>query len=501
MTSARNEHGISFVPAVQRTRRSRARRLIAVTAVVAVIGVACGRSDDTTANGDDSTSGAPGTTSATTAPSGPAPGEFGDIGAVCGPAPEGASLGATDVGVTADSVQIGAIADPGFSGRPGLNQEFFDTAEAFTKWCNEAGGIYGRKIELKERDAKLTEFQPRMIEACDEGDFMLVGGGGVFDDQGQKERLACGLPTIAGMLVNPPAAEGDLAMVPLANPADTMLVGDLPWLEEKFPEAVKKVGILTGGVAVTITASERAKEAMKAHGWEFVYDEQFNPAGESSWRGFVEGMKSAGVRAVVWTADPSALVSLLKEMDELEFHPDFVRGASNLYDALLLGEAGAAADNLYLAGTQYPFLDPELAAENPATQQYLDIIDSYDPGGKVASLGVTGFSAWLLWARSAQACGADLTRDCVWEHAKSESEWTGGGLHARQNLAEKIATECFYEIAAIDGEWTYPDVGANEGIFNCGPDNVMEMQGDYGEGAKCENPAFADDPKPSRCAS
>ena len=70
----------------------------------------------------------------------------------------------------------------------------FDTAEAFTKWCNEHGGINGRKIVLKERDAKLTEFQQRVIEACDEGDFMSVGGGAVFDDTGQTDRLACGLP-------------------------------------------------------------------------------------------------------------------------------------------------------------------------------------------------------------------------------------------------------------------------------------------------------------------
>ena len=29
----------------------------------------------------------------------------------------------------------------------------------------------------------------------------------------------------------------------------------------------------------------------------------------------------------------------------------------------------------------YPFLDPEQAKKNEATQQYLDLIHQYDPGG------------------------------------------------------------------------------------------------------------------------
>ena len=64
--------------------------------------------------------------------------------------------------MTADSIQVSTFSDPGFQGRLGLNQEMFDTAEAFSKWCNDHGGINGRKIVLKERDAKLTEFQQRV---------------------------------------------------------------------------------------------------------------------------------------------------------------------------------------------------------------------------------------------------------------------------------------------------------------------------------------------------
>lgn len=491
----RNAQSRSGAP--RRRSRGYGFRLLSVLAATTLVASGCGR-DDTTAVVDDDTtvpSGAP-----TTAPAGAAAGEFGDLGAVCGPAPEGATLEATDVGITADSIQIGTIADPGFSGRPGLNQDIFDSAEAFTKWCNEAGGISGRKIVLKQRDAKLTEYQARMIEACDQGDFMLVGGGGVFDDQGQPERLSCSLPNIPAFVTNPQAIGADLVVAPLPNDFQTLPVGDMRWLAEQYPEATKKVGLLVAGVAVTMTVAERTKEAMRELGWEVVYEEKYNAAGEASWRGYAEGLKSSGARALVWFADPGNLAGVLKAMAEIEYHPDFVRGVGNLYDPLLLAEAGQAADNLFIQGTHYPFLDAELAAENPATMQYLEIIDEYDPGGKVANLGLAGFSAWLLFARAASECGADLTRDCVWEHASQIEEWTGGGLHARQDLTANRSSECFVEIEATDGEFRIVDVGANEGIFHCAEENVVDLRGDYGEGVRCANPAFADDPKPSNCS-
>ncbi len=147
-------------------------------------------------------------------------------------------------------------------------------------------------------------------------------------------------------------------------------------------------------------------------------------------------------------------------MDEIEYHPDFVRGATNLYDTVLLSEAGKAADNVFISGSSYPFLDPELAAQNPATQQYLDIMDEYDPGGKVADLGIAAFSAWLLFARSASACGDDLTRDCVWAEVTAVRDWSGGGLHATQDISGGRAAGCFVEIEASRGEFVLPDIGA-----------------------------------------
>ena len=69
------------------------------------------------------------------------------------------------------------MADPGFEGRQGLNQEIFDSSEAFVEWCNSHGGINGRQINLTLYDAAVSDCNPGWA-AC-ENEFLMVGSGAV----------------------------------------------------------------------------------------------------------------------------------------------------------------------------------------------------------------------------------------------------------------------------------------------------------------------------------
>jgi ABC-type branched-subunit amino acid transport system substrate-binding protein len=472
--------------------------LVVVTLVV-LVASGCGRDNETT---DAAPEGETTTTAAAADAQGLDAGAFGDLGVICQPGDgDAAPADGADPGVTADSIQIGTFSDPGFSGRLGLNQELFDTAEAFTKWCNEKGGIHGRTIDLKLRDAKLTEFQQRVIEACDEGDFLSVGGGAVFDDTGQADRLACGLPVIPGYLVTATAADADLALEPVPLPGDEQPFGHLRYLAEKYPDTIENVGIFTGSLDTTIAVANRNKEAMEANGFKIVYEGQYNPQGETSWRTFIEAQRSAGVKGLYWVGEPANLAAFLTEAASVGMTYDWVTADANHYDPAIL-DAGAAAQNLYVRTVFYPFLDEEQAKENPATEQYRELINQYDEGGKIAALGAQGLSSWLLFAKAANECGAELTRDCVWEKASAITEWTGGGLHAKQNLETQCASECVAVVTVVDGNFQLvDDLEPNDGIYQCDPKNVVALMGDYGTGAKCPNPAFADDPKPSNCAN
>ena len=445
---------------------ARSRWLVCV-ALFLVLASACGRSGDKEQGGGDTT---------TTAP-GPASGSFGNLEDLCG---AGDAKGATATGVTDKEINAAVFADPGFMGRPGLNQELFDAAKVFAAWCNDAGGINGRKIVVHERDAKLTEYKQRVIESCRE-DFMMVGGGAVFDDAGQEERLKCLLPTIAGFVVTPQARGADLTVQPVPNPINALSVAASRYVAKRFPASVDHVGYLTGAVQTTKTVNDQKLEAAPTLGFKTVYSGVYNPFGEATWTPFAQQIQSNGVRGLQYTGEPENAAKLLQALDEIGYQLDWFVSDANHVDSKLIDTGGSAVKNVFIAGAVVPY---SLAKDNPATQQYLDLFKRYLPNGKSkAYLGYQGFSAWLLFAQAAKACGSDLTRKCVYDKASKVTEWTGGGLHAPTNPMANSLAECVLISEATPEGFVIPkDFVRTDGIFNCDAANTYTLKGDYGKG-------------------
>ena len=455
----------------------RARWLVVMVVVLALLAAACGRSDE------DQEEGASETTAASDeGGGGGAAGDFGDLTGVCGP---GDASGSTAQGVTDDEIAVGTFSDPGFAGRPGLNQELFDAAEVFSKWCNDAGGINGREIVVHERDAALTEVRARMAESCRE-DFFLVGGGVVFDNEGVEDRLNCLLPDIAGFVVTSEAKGADLLVQPVPNSVDAVNVGAQLYIKDRFPDSLDKVGYLTGNLPTTVTVSDQNQEAAEDIGFETVYNAQYNAAGESSWAPFAEALRSDDVKGLQWTGEPENLAKLLQAVADLGYELEWVATAANHVDEKLTDQGGSAVRNVFIAGSVVPYFQAE---DNEATQQYQDLFDEYLPDGKKnAYLGYQAFSAWLLFAQSVKECGADLTRKCVFEKASAVEDWTGGGLHAPTNPGEGRPAACITVTEATpDGFQVAEDFEPTDGLFDCNPDNVFELEGDYGRGTTLED--------------
>jgi hypothetical protein len=434
-----------------------------LTVALVLVAGACGRS------GDDEGSDSDTTTSSTASEAKSA--DFGDLTNVC---QAGKPTGSPATGVSPTEIRIATFSDTGFVGRPGLNQEFFDTADVFAAWCNDRGGINGRKIVVDKRDVALTNVKARMTESCAD-DFMMVGGGAVFDQDGVTTRLACLLPDIAGFAVSPDARGADLLVQPVPNSISTLPSGDLQWLQKKFPEGAKNYGILTGDVATTRVVGEQTKEMVDSLGWKQVYNDVYPSVGVNDWTQYAQGLKSAGVEGLIWVGEPEFLAKLLQAMNNIGYTPQFIRTDANHYDAKLI-ETGQEAikDNVYIRSAFYPF---EEAKKGSATQQYLDAFAEYLPDGKNRTyLGLQAFSGWLLFAQSANKCGNELTRKCVYDNAKKVTEWTGGGLHSKQNPGEAVAPTCFaLELATPDG-FELVDINANDGIFRCDPDSVYKLK-------------------------
>lgn len=458
------------------------RRLLALLAVLGLVAAGCGSDRGEDESGGVGTGGDGGETTESAAE----PGEFGDLTGVCGPNEGGGEVTddpAETQGVTADSITVGTVSDPGFEGRPGLNIELHDAATAFAAWCNEAGGINGKQIDVNLHDAAITEYQPAMTQAC-RTDFAIVGSGAVQDNFWADTGAACGLIDVAGFSVTPEKAgvsgqdpAETRSVQPVPNPLDEFPLGAATILSEDFPQAGERVAILAADLDTLVTQAARVKDAYESIGLEVVHESTYNTLGEANWAPFAAAIEEAGVTWLSFVGEGENLALLQQALDEIGYEVEVTLQDANFYDPAYLEAAGPSAEGTFLRNAFWPF---EEADQNPATQQYMEHVEAVD--GKVALLGAQAWSAWLLFAQAARDCDLedDLTRSCVLEEAASVTEWTGGGLHAPSDPGGNHGPECTLVLQVQDE--AFVRYAPTDEDYACDPSYVAELEGDYGVG-------------------
>lgn len=426
------------------------KKIVVILSVLAVVATGCGDRGADTSGG--------GTTSAVSTPDGPgASGDWGDLKGVCGPNEGGGKVAASDAqGVKADSIQLGTVADPGFTSRQGLNQELFDAGTAFVAWCNKAGGINGKKINLTLHDAKLLEYQQAIEAACPK-DFSLVGGGGVQDNVWPQVGAACGLIDVAGFAVTAPKA-GLAGQKPsttrtiqaVPNPADRYAAGAALLVKERYPEAGDRMGVVYADYQTLIGQRNKEAQAWKSMGNTVVHEATYNVGGESNWKPFATAIQRDKVTLLKFIGEPSFAGALEQALKSIGYVPTVRLYETNFYDHAFIEAAGPAAEGALIGST---FVPVEEASTNPPTQQYVDNLEA--SGGKQAILGVQSTSAWLLFATLARDCDRDnnLTRTCILAAGDAVKDWTGGGLHAPTQPGENIGSDCWMVMQVKDGEF------------------------------------------------
>ncbi|MGW5384382.1 ABC transporter substrate-binding protein [Nocardia sp. NPDC003963] len=402
--------------------------------------------------------------------------DFGDLTGVC---QDGDAAGAPTQGVTDTEITVGVFSDVGYSKNP----EFVDAAKVFTSWCNAAGGINGRTITTQTHDSKVMAVRQKMVEAC-RTDFALVGGGAGLDGLGTKERLECTLPDIPAQVSQQPNLGTDLQVIPSPS---TFAHYDpynafRQWLtKEAYPQSAGAVGIINGDSPVTKVLGDKAVESLNAMGAEVIYNQLYPVGGVTDWTPYAQAIKNAGVRGLVWYGEDGPLTKLEEKLTSMDYKLDWIDPNNNAFKpdyVDLLGRSAGFQNNLVDLGGVVP---PQLADQSPAMQQLQDLYEKYAPDAVITLPAVRAFSAWLLFAKAAGSCGAELTRTCLIQAAQQEDAWSGGGLHSPNDLTDRDAPPtCFNVMQATPEGWKAPDFGADNGLFRC---NTLPYRytGNYGE--------------------
>ncbi len=395
----------------------------------------------------------------TTVPAGPT---FGDLASPCG---AGTASGATDKGVTDKTLTIGYGDDEGYAAAPGLDKEMSDAMKAMISWCNDQGGINGRQVVGNFYDAKVTEVDKAITQACSDKVFMLVGEGYVFDAGQEQLRIGCQLAAIPGFAVAGAFNQGPGVRLAVPAPGDQVTLSGAYQAATLFPDAVKKAAFVYAQYPATQEPRDKYATGFPTAGWKFLdCDQIYGITGEADWTPFASALKACGVDAVVWVGSPNPnFQNLLAASKQVGYTPTLWYTENNQYDsdfAKWNGDNGGAGNNVYVRTGYVPF---EAATPGSAVQQYLDIINK--AGGKPAILGEAATSAFLLWATAVKACGSTVTAKCVFEQIDLIKDWSAGGLHAPGDPGANQTSPCGL-LLKLDGA-TFKKVAPTTDGFDC----------------------------------
>ncbi len=85
-----------------------------------------------------------------------------------------------------------------------------------------------------------------------------------------------------------------------------------------------------------------------------------------------------------------------------------------------------------------------------------------------------------MWAKSASACGADLTVSCVLNQAAATRDWDAGGIQApieSLSMTNPQPSPCFALLKTEPNRFVYDKTltQPNQSIWNCDPKNVVHL--------------------------
>ena len=456
---------------------------IALTAVLAVSLVACSSSTKSTSSKGPTAESA----------------DFGTMKNVCHSA-TGTNKPKSDIGVTANTVQLTTISDAGGTLQPGLNQELWDASQVFTDWCNAHGGVNGRMIQMLKGDAQLTQYDAVVKAAC-ASSLALVGGGGVFDDLGQQSRVDCGMPVFPGFASSYAALGSSLVYQAVPTSNAQLDVGPIHYLTKTFPAATQKVGFIYGGFPsiqrindqvrlVTISLPKPWKQG-NLPGTTQPFNIKYSAAGLPSWIPVATQIRDAGLMGIIFNGQPADMAKLVVALNVVGATTlKFIYSSANMYDKTLITGGGASLNKypVYFEVHSVPFevLDTPKPAAMPtptpvqkaAVSEFSALFAKYVPNGKSRTLlGAQSFAAWLLFTQAASNCGDNLTRKCLETEAKKLKNFDAGGLIVPnpQPGSNKIVPTCFTGIKATGAGFVIlPSTSNPKGVFSCPPNLGMD---------------------------
>ncbi len=246
----------------------------------------------------------------------------------------------TDTGATANKLTVATLAD--ISGvQPGLFQSAHQGARAATAYINSQGGICGRTLDLKTLDSKTDSGGNRaaMLDACSTA-FAVVGSVSAFDDGSAAPGQACGIPDITAITTNAAKYNATNTFPAYPNSGPKIATSSARYIAKRFPEVIKKAGIIWLNQAVTKNNAVARRTGLEVGRLQFHLPAEVQVL-EPNYTRFVIDMQNGGIQYVTMVSDYQNIQRLQKSMRQQNYVPKVRDWDSVAYDQDYLKEAAA----------------------------------------------------------------------------------------------------------------------------------------------------------------
>ena len=369
-------------------------------------------------------------------------------------APAGGNGGATDVGVTANSITVGNVSDLG-GPVPGLFQGGPYGVQAYFDYINSQGGVYGRQLKLATSDDGLqcsqneADYQNSVSNV-----FGFVGSWSLDDNCGAQ--IMSGHPNVPMVqtYLNPQMA-GLPNAYGMAPYDQQFYLGPYLYLKQKYPDAITSVGTIVGNQAAAVAAWQHLKSAIETIGYKVTYEDDFPPA-QSNFSADVLRMKSQNIKMVVLSSvnAPDAAI-FAQEAAQQGFKPE-VWVCVVCYSGGYVQESGGAA----AVEGQYEYLATAAFLNDPTVPEvatYLHWLHTAYPSFSPDLFSTYSWANAALFVHILQQVGPHLTQKAVLAALAGTSTYNDNGMTTTASINGKKPSNCYNLFQIHSGQYVKVD--------------------------------------------
>ncbi len=330
-------------------------------------------------------------------------------------------------------------------------------AAAYAAYVNSTGGINGRKLVISDSDDQFTgATNKQATQNAINNDFAMVGNFSLEDSFGGALLKANpGMPDVSVVLdTTTNKLPNVYSAVPLNGGWEE---GPLQYFKKKFPKTVKYAASMVAGLPSAETDWAGEKYVLNKVGFKVIYEPTYSVS-TTDFTQNVIAMKNMGVKILfVDQMAANYAASLLKDLDQQNFHPVVILGAATYTNTLIASSGGPAAVNGdYLQQNASLYLGQDASAL-PSVATFLKWVQVASPGFKPDLYTLYAWLSGQLFGQALKNAGSNPSRGSLLQALSKITSFDGNHIIAPNNPAAKTIGNCYLIGRVVNGKFQRQD--------------------------------------------